>query len=82
MASITGALTFLHDMLTGKVEPWGKFKNAVPPCSLTNVILKLQSVCFDLPVPYRIVYSTHAMGFEPRLESPSAVPLPRFFRIR
>lgn len=80
MFSITGALTFLHVMLTGKVHPRGKFKDVVPVWHLSNP--RLQAVCFDLPIPYGITYYTHAMGFEPSPETPCAEYRMRFFRIR
>lgn len=60
MASITAALTFLHMMLTGRVKPAGMFKSDVPPGWPGS-----QKVKFNLPVPYGIAYSTHALGFEP-----------------
>lgn len=80
MSSNTGVLTFLHVMLTGKVDPCGMFKQVVPAWHLSNRILQL--VCFDLPIPYGITYSTHAMGFEPSLEGPFAKFHHAFFRVR
>lgn len=80
MSSITGALTFLHVMLAGKVKPWGKFKDVVAVLNLGNPILQL--VCFDLPIPYGIAYYTHARRFQPCLDGPCAEYRPRFFRVR
>lgn len=80
MLSIMGALKFLHVILAGKVKPWGKFKDAVPAFCRLNPIL--QSVCFDLPIPYGILYSTHGVGLEPCMKTPVAVYRPRIFRVR
>lgn len=80
MSSITGALTFLHMILTGKVQPCGKFKDVVPAWRLSSP--RLPVVCFDLLIPYGILYCTHTMGFEPCSADPCTSEHPKFFRLR
>ncbi len=67
MSEITGALTLLSVILTGKMKPYGKFMSAVPKpkCPIEYMNADLQPVCFDLPIPYGLAYSTFAKEVEP-----------------
>ncbi len=65
---ITGALTLLSVILTGKVKPYGKFMHVVPepkcPAEVRNAVF--QDVCFDLPIPYGLAYTTLAKECLPK----------------
>ncbi len=67
MSEITGALTFLSVILTGKVKPYGKFMSVVPKpkCPAEYENADLQPVCFDLPISYGLAYTTFAKEFQP-----------------
>ncbi len=62
MSEITGALTLLSVILTGKVKPFGKFMHVVPepkcPAEFRNAVF--QDVCFNLPISYGLAYMTFA----------------------
>ncbi len=58
MSEITGAVTFLSVILTGKVKPYGKFMSVVTKqkCPPEYENADLQPVCFDLPISYGLAY--------------------------
>ncbi len=68
MSEITGALTLLSVILTGKVRPCGKFMYVVPepkfPAEVKNAVF--QDVCFDLPIAYGLAYTTFAKECLPK----------------
>lgn len=62
MRDITCALTFLHVIMPGKVDPVGTFANVVPSVNRSNP--KLLQFCINVPLSYGMGYSTHVIGCE------------------